>query len=158
MGRPFSKHTAELTKRVVALRDKSLKFADIAAELGISESYASLLYKNAMLAIPAEKVVQARARELRLVEDSIKELLDLARDEDKTPRVRVDAYKGILGWSEHRARMEGTNAPVKSQVQVISEDAVDQAIRDLEAKLADNDRPTNTTSAADDEIDASSDA
>lgn len=145
MARPRSDETKALEARVLALRGQRLKWDDIAQATGYSVGHVHTIYQRAISEIPVTTVVRAREEECRLVDDAIRRLLeDIANDEGKTTtssfRSRIEAWGQIRAWSEHRARMLGLNAPIKSQVQVITEDHIDTAIRDLEAKLAANDQ------------------
>lgn len=143
-GRRKRPETAHLQARVVELRGQRYKWDDIAKITGKSPAHCCELYGRALAEIPIANVVQAREEECRLVDDAISSLLkDIAKDEAKDTsssfRSRIEAWGQIRGWSEHRARMLGLNAPVKSQIQVITEDHIDNAIKELEAKLAAND-------------------
>lgn len=143
-GRRRSPDTEHLKARIVELRGQSYKWDEISKITGKAVGYCHELYQRALAEIPVANVVQAREEECRLVDEAIKQLLaDIAKDEAKDTsssfRSRIEAWNAIRGWSEHRAKMLGLNAPIKSQIQVITEDHIDNAIKELEAKLAMND-------------------
>lgn len=138
-GRKLSEDTARLTARIVELRGQRYKWDDIARIVDHSKGYCCDLYHRALSEIPVANVVQAREEEVRLAEDATRKLIEEATDDSNSPRTRIEAWNSIRGWREHIARMTGLNAPVKSQVQVITEDHIDAAIRELEQKLVAND-------------------
>lgn len=149
MGRARTEATQQHTATIVKLRGQSYKWDDIAKIVGLDMGYCCKLYKRALAEIPVPNMVELRDEECRLVSDAIRELMLTAVDDDISPRSRIEAWNAIRGWSEHRARMIGLNAPVKSQVQVITEDHIDAAIRELEAKMALNDTATAPVDARD---------
>lgn len=139
-GRPKLIETAALKARIVELRTASYKWREIAEAVDRSIPYCHNLYFQALAEVPADQVVQARQEECQLVESAVHNLLKMATDDSVTARTRVEAWNSIRGWSEHRAKMVGLNAPVKSQVLHISESQVDEELKRLEAQIALNER------------------
>lgn len=135
--------TAERTAKVVEMRRGRASFREIAAAVGCSTQYAHRLYYQALADIPATEVVQARQEECELVDDAVVGLLKIANDPEEAGRTRVEAWTSLRGWSEHRARLLGLNAPATSRVQLISESDIDAEIARLTRELADNDRPAD---------------
>ena len=54
-----------------------------------------------------------------------------------------DAIDRLIKIMDRRARLLGLDAPTRTRVEVITEDVIDAAIRDLEAKLAAADAPAD---------------
>lgn len=71
-----------------------------------------------------------------LVDDATADLMIIARDEDVSPRTRIEAWSTIRAWAERKAKLLGLDAPT----QVVTIDKVDQEIaalsRELEAMQA----------------------
>lgn len=130
---------ARLKRDVVALRRQSLSWADIGPRIGKSPQRAHQLWQAALLEVPAQDVVEHRAEEVQLAQDAIADLMRIAKDTSVAERARVEAWNSICRWSEHRARMQGTNAPTRSVQTVITEDVVDARIAELNRELASND-------------------
>lgn len=124
--------TAERRAHVVGLRRQRCSFAEIAQQLGISQTRAFQIYREALAAIPAQNVEEHRAEELALIDDAIADLLPVARNHDQ-PRTAVEAWNAIRGWAERKAKLLGLDAPAK--VEVLTLDAIDAEIRKLSAEL-----------------------
>jgi hypothetical protein len=58
----------------------------------------------------------------------------------------ITAGLALLRVMERRAKYLGLDAPAKTRVEIVPEDAVDAEIKRLEARLADNDRDHSGTS------------
>ena len=65
----------------------------------------------------------------------MRELLRIAKDPDVSPRIRVEAWNSIRGWSEHRSKLYGLFAPTKSAVEAISKDAFTADLERMAAEL-----------------------
>jgi hypothetical protein len=131
---------AERQRRIVAMRRTRMPFDAIGADLGISASRAHQLYWEAMREIPNQDVTQHREEQRDLADKAISALLAIAEDPDVSPRTRVEAWSSVRGWCEHQAKLLALYAPVRKEVTVLTEDAVDAALRKLEEEHAEKAR------------------
>jgi hypothetical protein len=115
-GDPRRISVAERRARVVELRRQRWQFADIGREIGLSTTRAWQLYQEALRDIPAPSVAEHRTEETALADDALHDLMEITRDTEVGPRTRVEAWNSARGWSEHKARLLGLNAPVKVEV------------------------------------------
>jgi hypothetical protein len=123
---------AERRAQVVALRRRRATFDQIGRALGITRQRAWQLYQQALADAPAPHVDEHRAEELVLIDDAIADLMKLARDHN-APRTAVEAWNGIRGWSERKAKLLGLDAPTRFEHLTI--DAIDAEIRMLKAEM-----------------------
>ena len=148
MARPRSPETAALSKRVVELRRQRWSFAAIGDEVGCSAPHAHRTYYAALAAIPATEVTAARDEETQLIDDAVRDLMGIAFDGEVSPRTRVEAWSSVRGWSEHRARVLGLNAPTKVAVNHTAESDFDRAWADLTAAMEERARVEGDTADA----------
>lgn len=139
----------ELAKReaeIVALKRARVSFIDIGRRFDISDVMAGKIYRAALARNPlsAMQVDEHRLEETELCDTATRALLQLALSTERengravvSPRTKVEAWNAIRGWSEHKARMLGLNAPTTVQVDSLS--SLDAQIMELEAQLAVND-------------------
>lgn len=133
--------SAQRKAQIVAMRRKRMPFDAIAAHFDISAPRAHELYWQAVREVPNQQVAEHRAEESDLIDRAVNNLLSIAEsDEDVSPRTRVEAWSAIRGWCEHKARLLGLNAPTRKEVTVLTEDAVDAALRKLEEEHAEKAR------------------
>jgi hypothetical protein len=125
---------ADRRARVVALRRKRATFDQIGRELGISKQRAHQLYSRAVAETPAREVAEWHAEELDLVDDALRDLMEITADWEVSPRTRVEAWTCARGWAEHKARMLGLNAPEKHEHRTIGE--IDARLLDLADQMA----------------------
>ncbi len=131
----YTPETAERMQRIMDMRRARIPFAKIAVDLGISRQRAGQLYQRALREIPAGSVAEYRAEELDLIDTASRSLMRIAADPATSPRTKVEAWSVLRGWSERRSRLLGLDAPARSRVEVITEDAVDRAIAELSAEV-----------------------
>jgi hypothetical protein len=124
---------AERRARVVELRSRRWTFEMIGTELDITGQRAGQLYRAALAAIPARNVDEHRAEASEMCDQAIRELLSIAKDPKAGLRHKIDSWHCIRSWEEHRARILGTNAPIRTEVMTLSN--IDQQIAELEAEL-----------------------
>jgi hypothetical protein len=132
---------------VVELRRQRLPWDAIGAELGVSAQRAHQIYRDAVDRYPVAKLDEHRQEEGELIDRAVRDLLAIASDDrtvtrtdgSETARVssrtRVEAWSAIRGWSEHRARLFGLNAPTRSQVDVVTHDSFTEELQRLAAEL-----------------------
>jgi hypothetical protein len=157
---------ARVDTEAAELRAQRLTYPQIAAKQGCSVSTAYQRVRRAIASVPYEAVEELRRVELESLdelEQRVREVLVRAhvkidhgrviRDEDTGAPMLDDApvlaaAQQLLRIKDMRAKLTGAYAPTKSAVTVITEDAVDAAIRDLESELASRDRGTTGEAAA----------
>lgn len=133
------KRTIDQVKRDAAfaeLRRDGLTYPQIAAAKKCAVSSAFEAVQRAIADVPAEAVTQLRQIESDRLNAIIADLWPIARNSDLDPTPRIQAYREIRQASESLRRMFGLDAPARQTVTVITEDAIDAKIRELEAELA----------------------
>jgi hypothetical protein len=131
--RGLTPELAQRRARVVELRSKRWTFAEIGRELSVTEQRAWQLYRATLAAAPMKSVDEHRHEAGTLADAAVKNLLTIATDVKAGLRSRIDAWSVIRSWEEHRAKLYGTNAPVRTEVLTIS--SIDQQIVELELEL-----------------------
>jgi hypothetical protein len=132
--------TATRKRAIVASRRSREPFDAIGATWGISAVRAHQIYWEAMREIPNQQVAEHREEQRDLADKAIAALLAIAEDPDVSARTRVEAWSSIKGWCEHQAKLLALYAPVRKEVTVLTEDAVDAALRKLEEEHAEKAR------------------
>jgi predicted transcriptional regulator len=115
----------------VRLRSLGWSYQRIANELGISKSTAYERVQRALVAIPSEAVDEYRQIQRAQMDDLMATYLPQALAGD------VKSADLVLKLLDRRAKLEGTDAPTKTEV--ITLDAIDAEIRRLETQLGEND-------------------
>jgi hypothetical protein len=92
---------------VAGLRRRRVSFEEIAAHLGVSPAQAGELYSETLESLPDFKAGELRAEELLLADDAMRRLMTIAMGESTSPRTAVEAWNGVRGWAEHKARLLG---------------------------------------------------
>lgn len=124
--------TREQDGRCLELRKAGLTYERIAEALGLSDR--SIAWKGVNRAL--QLTIQEPADELRKIEGERLDAL-LRAMWPQAMQGKGWAVDRCLSVMERRARLLGLDAPLKSRIEVITEDAVDAAIRQLEADLED---------------------
>ena len=125
---------AEKEAHALRLRKQGLTYEQIAAELGMHDrSGARKIVQRAL-----DKTIQEPADELRRLEVERLDALLVAM------WPAAEAGKGYavdrcLAIMDRRAKLLGLDAPARKIVEVVTEDAVDAAIRELEGQLREMD-------------------
>lgn len=101
----------------------------IAATWDISPQRAHQIYRAALDEFPAVQVAEHREEEAGLADQAISRLMAIADDPDVSARTRVEAWSSIRGWCQHKAALLGLNSPTRREISVVTEDAVDAALR-----------------------------
>ena len=126
--------SAHRRAKVVALRRTGMTFEDIGEQLGITKQAAHKLWHKTMKGIPVVEVEAYRA-EQRMRLDALlqraNEILDAKHVVVQHGRVveldgeplrdrgpELDAIKAILDIESRRAKLDGTDTPVKQQLEV----------------------------------------
>ncbi len=138
--------TAQRREQVVRLRQARMTFAAIGAQLGITGQHAGVLYREALAQVPRLAVEEHRVEELELVDLAIQRLMVIAVEKATPPKVRVDAWTAIRGWSERKAKLLGLDAPTRHEV--ITLDFIDAEIAKLESALAGRDQAEQAAAPA----------
>lgn len=116
---------------IVAARRAREPFDAIAATWGISAPRAHAIYWEAMREIPNQQVAEHREEQRDLADKAVNALLAIAEDPDVSARTRVEAWSAIRGWCEHQAKLLALYAPMRKEITVLTEDAVDAALREV---------------------------
>lgn len=127
---------AERQAQVVQWHADGMSFPAIGRELGVTPQRAHQIFKRALEKLPAAGLEEHRARHLALTQACIREQLDLARDQQVSPRTRIEAYSGVRGYLEREASLLGLNAPVRKEITVLTDDVISAAIERLKADAA----------------------
>lgn len=131
---------AQRKKAIVEARRAREPFDAIGAVHGITPQRAHQIYWEALAETPNTQVVQDRQEQRELADRAINRLLAIAEDPDVSHRTAVEAWSSIRGWAEHLAKLLATYAPIRKEVTVLTEDAVDAALRKLEEEHAEKAR------------------
>lgn len=152
MGRQRDTETRLRDAKAVELRRRGLSYAEIANQLGLrSPSSAFDAVKRGLRDFYKEELADAEQIELDRLDDALRTLYRVMMTRhfkvsnagsvvmfNGEPvldnAVNVQAALGIKALSESRRKLLGLDAPSRSRVEVITEDSVDQAIRELETK------------------------
>jgi hypothetical protein len=119
--------------RIVELRRTRMPWDAIGAVFDISAQRAYQIYKQACSDYPNLQVNEHREEQRELADRAVNALLAIAESEDPgvSWRTRVEAWNSIRGWCEHQSKLLALYAPVRKEVTVLTEDAVDAALRKL---------------------------
>ena len=111
------------------LRISGMTYNQIADKLHCSDSTAYEMVSSALKEIPARDVEELRKEQDAMIRSLYMQLI---------PRVNKGEPRAIevaLKLLERLAKLHGLDAPTKSIIEVITEEAVDKAIRELEEQL-----------------------
>lgn len=145
--------SAQRRARIIEYRAERLTWRDIGAREGISAPRAHRIYNDALAEYPVAALAEHRHEEGELIDRAVRDLLAIAGDDSTyvdgkgnerpttSARTRVEAWSAIRGWSEHRARLFGLNAPSRSTVDVVTHDGLAEEMARLAAELGQNDPP-----------------
>jgi hypothetical protein len=138
VNRPTEDVVAEKERmaRVVELRSEGWTFTKIGKELGVSQQWASMLYKKSLALIPAEAVTTHRTRQLEMLATLREKALEVMNDEHfavSHGRIMIDpdtnkplrdsapviaAITTLLRIEEREARLLGLDSPVRQEITV----------------------------------------
>lgn len=151
--------TAQRRARIIDYRAQRLTWRDIGAREDITAQRAHQIYDEALAAYPVASLAEHRHEEGELIDRAVRDLLAIAGDDSTyvdgkgnerpttSARTRVEAWSAIRGWSEHRARLFGLNAPSRSTVDVVTHDSLAEEMQRLAAELGENDPPVSRAEA-----------
>jgi hypothetical protein len=120
---------------IIEQRTHRVSFAKIGAELGITPQRVHQIFEKARDRIPAARLADLRAEESELLDQVIAGLLEIAH-KGNSEHARVQAFLGIIHASESKRKLFGADAPMRKEITVLTEDAVDAAIRKLNEEHA----------------------
>lgn len=135
------------------LRSLGATYKEIAQQQQCGQGEAHRRVQRALAMVPVEAVTELRQTEAEHL-DHVRKLAwqianrthvtvshgKIVRDEtgaavlDDGPRLQ--ALNTLIRLSERRARMFGLDEPVTSRIEVLTEDVMDRAMRELEAEIA----------------------
>lgn len=127
--------SARRKARVIDLRRQRRPWDAIGAEFDVSPQRAHQIYRDALAEYPVAALGELRGEEGELIDLAVRRLLGIAVDASVHARTRVEAWSAVRGWSEHRARLFGLNAPTRSQVDVVTHDSLTRELERLAAEL-----------------------
>lgn len=147
---------AERDREACRLRSRRCSYQEISDQLGYGNaSNARRAVQKTLESTPrdaAEELIQLELDQLDMMTAAVLDVLEanhyvvsqgrLIRLHDDAPPLADDspvlaAVDRLLKIQERRAKLLGLDSPTVSKVEVITESAVDRAIADLEAQLAD---------------------
>lgn len=140
--------TAEQDAHAAHLRAQGHNYRQIAAHLGCSTGTAYAAVQRAIAAVPVEAVAELRQVECDRLDQVIARLWDVVHadhpfisngkrfDDVQDAGPVISALAGIVRAGESKRKLLGLDAPARQTITVITEDAVDAAIRQLEADIA----------------------
>lgn len=148
MATPYQA-TGTLTSRqrealVLQLRADHVPVRVIATQLGISPGRVSQIHQKACSRIPAEALHTIRIESSELAYRAIKDLLGIAENPQVSPRTRAEAWGQVRGWSESLRKLMGADAPQRREISIITEDAVNNAIKELTSEMSFMEDQVNT--------------
>lgn len=126
----------EREARVLELRAARVPLRVIGAELGITPQRVGQIYEKARDRLPAQKIADIRIEEAELADRAIKDLLTIAENPQVSPRTRCEAWGQVRSWSESLRKLLGVDAPLRREITVVSDDAISNAIKGLNAEMA----------------------
>jgi hypothetical protein len=128
--------TAEREALIVERRSDSVPFRAIAAEVGLSLTRVHDIYREACARIPTTAMHTLRVQSADLADRAIHDLLQIAENPQISPRTRAECWGQLRGWSESLRKLYGVDAPTRREITVISDDAVSNAIVELNREIA----------------------
>lgn len=139
-----SLHQINLTleqREALELRAAGATFDEIAHEQGVNKSTAKRRVDAALDATLREPADELRELEAHRLDRLWTVAYQIVANRDARPGSRLFALDRCLAVSERRSKLLGLDAPTRREdvVHVITEDAMDAAIRQLEADLGEND-------------------
>lgn len=120
--------------QAVELRLAGKSYRQIAAAQGTSVGTAHNRVKAAMKATLQEPCDEVRQMELERVDRLFAKMYEIAVEKGSARHAEI-----ALRVMERRAKLIGLDAPERKEINVVTEDATEAAIRELEAQLAEND-------------------
>lgn len=108
---------------------RKMTFEAIGKQLGVTAQRAHQIWRATLLAMPAVNLMEHRTEAVNFCDQMVQELLLLARRPDTAPRTTAELHRQVLGWEERRAKLLGLDQPVRREITVLTEDAVDAALR-----------------------------
>jgi hypothetical protein len=125
--------SADRAREIVELRTRRHSFAAIGERFGIAPSRVHSIYTKALADIPAAAVDEHR-KELNLLADvAIARLVELAEDENTSPRTATEAWSAVHRWVERVCKLNGLDVV---ETAVITSREVYSASPELLARLA----------------------
>ena len=112
MAAPLDKiEAAERRERVMEMRRRSMTFASIGKELGVSAPRAYQIFQEALKEVPAAQVREHRTEQIELIETEIAGLMEAAKESTSISDI-VNVSNSIRKWLERKARLLGLDMPV----------------------------------------------
>jgi DNA-binding CsgD family transcriptional regulator len=123
-------------QRIIQWVSEGLSFDEIAIREGVTHSRVRQIYARGLKRFPAQHIETHRAAQRERIRIAISELFELARNPKASFTARALTYSAIKAWSDREARLLGLDMPARTEVSVLSENTVDDAIRSLAGDLA----------------------
>lgn len=124
-----------LYAKVVQLRRAKTPWDQIGKHIDRTAARAHQIYQEALTHNPLTsiQVDEHRVEATEIADLAVQHLMLIATSSSVTARTRVEAWSAMRGWEERRAKLLGTDAPTRHEV--VTLDALDAQIRELEAEL-----------------------
>lgn len=133
--RTSSVSAAQREALIIKLRADHVPVRLIAEQLGLSQQRVSQIHQAACERIPAAALHTVRTEAAALADRAIRDLLVIAENPQISPRTRAECWGQVRGWSESLRRLMGADAPMRREITVISDDAINAAIKALNDEM-----------------------
>jgi 2,4-dienoyl-CoA reductase-like NADH-dependent reductase (Old Yellow Enzyme family) len=122
---------------IIEQRTQRVPFRTIGDNLGISAQRVHQIFEAARDRIPAARLADLRAEEAELADRAIADLLRRINTlSDEKAHGAAELWNSVRGWSESKRKLFGADAPQRKEITVLTEDAVDAAIRKVNEEHA----------------------
>lgn len=136
MAKTLPIETAEREDLIIDLHGQHLPWREISRRVGLSHERCRQIFQAARDRIPAERLNDLRVDHHELAYRAIHDLLQMAENPQISPRTRAECWNAIRGWSESDRKLYGVDAPTRREITVISDDAISNAITELNREMS----------------------
>lgn len=134
----ITEESAANEAKIIELRRQRLPWREIATIVNMSHEGARKCYNRALGRYPAEQLAILRIEEGESLDEAMRHLRVLALSAD-SERNRIEAWRAFILASESKRKLYGCDAPVRREIEVLSNDFADarwQAeLSELEAQV-----------------------
>ena len=121
---------------IIELHAQHLPWREVSRRVGLSHEQCRRIFQAYRDKIPTERINDLRVDHHELAYRAIHDLLQMAENPQISPRTRAECWNAIRGWSESDRKLYGVDAPTRREITVISDDAVSNAIGELNREMA----------------------
>jgi hypothetical protein len=120
---------------IVRLRADGIDPRVIADRYGVTVSRISQIWTKALRDMPARAVEERRNEADEFCTRMIGKLTPLLDDDSVAARTKAELSRAINLWEQRRAALLGLDQPRRREVEIITADTIDRAMRDLTAEV-----------------------